>query len=465
VAAPRLFSQARKGNRPHDARGDIGTLGRFTIICTPAWGTGGQVWAHLRFDGVPVPAVRISETELDLAPGKPPVGLITRLENKLADLGTDRDKVLQEISRIQAEAGRARTAASAPFAHAAELSRARAQSDRLAEELSGQPSAPAAAETPDASPPAVSQAASAAGSEAGTPTVPRQEQDPAQGAPASPQPAPPGFAHPVAPALQPAVSEPADDITEGLVIEHHQQGTLVHGTQKDDQQLRRLLHNHGFRWSGSLNAWYLPRPWTFSTRSQRVSSLTADLRQVHRSFTLSTQPPAPSGADDTSPPEPLPAADPYTELRQAQDDHFAAIHDFWALTSTPAGNNVVSTYPQSGARPDALALNAAYSAVRVSWQETFAGDPQEVAGRLTAWVQAAGALSRNLASERHRAPAFWQTLDTFISSATRLASRTQATAQDPGAWATRIRRRTRQRPGQQPGPGTSHDSGPRPARC
>ena len=148
------ISQARKGNRPRDAREDIGALGGFTIICTPAWGSGNQVWAHLRFDGVPVPAVRISETELDLVPGKPPVGLITRLENKLADLGTDRDKVLQEISRIQAETERARTAVSAPFAYAAELSRARARSDRLAEELSGEPSAPppapAAGETPDA---------------------------------------------------------------------------------------------------------------------------------------------------------------------------------------------------------------------------------------------------------------------------------------------------------------------------
>ena len=332
------ISQARKGNRPRDARGDIGTLGGFTIICTPAWGTGGQVWAHLRFDGVPVPAVRISETELDLAPDKPPVGLITRLENKLADLGTDRDKVLQEISRIQAEAGRARTAASAPFAHAAELSRARAQSDRLAEELSGEPSAPppaptAAREAPDAGRhgqqrrpdpgSTASTARTADASEPGTQTVPPQEQGPAReprpgfpaprtGFPASPRASPPRRPRPPrrhqlchGPAAAPRPSRPlpgpADDTTGGLVIEHHQQGTLVRGTQKDDQQLRRLLHDHGFRWSGSLNAWYLPRPWTFSTRSRRVSSLTADLRQAHRSFSLHSEPPAPSSADDTPP--------------------------------------------------------------------------------------------------------------------------------------------------------------------
>ena len=150
------ISQARKGTRPRDDDGIIGSLGGFTIISAPTWGSGNQVWAHLRFDGVPVPAVRISETELGLTSDKPPVGLITRLENKLADLAADRDKIAEETSRIQAETERARAAVSAPFAHADELSRARAQSDRLADELSGEPSAvppPAAtaSETPDAS--------------------------------------------------------------------------------------------------------------------------------------------------------------------------------------------------------------------------------------------------------------------------------------------------------------------------
>jgi N12 class adenine-specific DNA methylase len=486
------LSQAKKGTRPRDDHGDIGTLGGFTIICTPTWGSGNQVWAHLRFDGVPVPAVRISETELDLAPGKPPVGLITRLENKLADLGTDRDKVLREISRIQAEAERARTAASAPFAHADELARARAQSDRLAEELSGEPSAPppvpAAAETPDAGEAAPDPAAhtaaadsdpgqhaSAASPPADDPGTRAGSTSTAQRAQATAVPAPPGPAEAATPAHQPAAASPpvpapapvgtssradqaavpeaapapsahdpshpadqdqpaAGDPAGGLVIEHHQQGTLIHGTQQNDHQLRRILHNHGFRWSGNLNAWYLPRPWTFSTRNRRVSNLTTDLRQTHRSFTMRTQPPAP-GNTDYSPPEPLPAADPYTDIRHARSDHTRAISDYWALTRTPAGNNIMSTYPESGARPDALTLNAAYKALSVSWEETFAGHPQEVAGRLTAWAQAASALSRNLAAEQHRAPKFRQTLDTFIGSATRLASRTQATAEDPAAWA------------------------------
>jgi len=404
------ISQAKKGTRPRDDPGHIGMLGGFTIISTPTWGAGNSVWAHLRFDGVPVPAVRISETELGLTPGKPPVGLITRLENKLADLGTDRDKVLQETSRIQAETERARTAIGAPFAHADELARARTQSDRLAEELSGQPSAapPPASGSPDADHEAPDQTApeteaahtAAAGSDPGhrastanpatsdrgtgsasdpappsqapgpaTPTVMETDSGRPAPAPAAPLPAPGGLAEPAEPVRRPAgasqpvpapapagtgsredhavapeaapaplahdpghpadqdqptAGDPAGEAAAGLIIEHHQQSTLVHGTQKNDHQLRRMLRNHGFRWSGNLNAWFLPRPWTFSTRAGRVRSLTTDLRQAHRSFTMRTQPPAPAGTDD-SPPEPLPAAGPYTDIRQGSDgDDYAA---------------------------------------------------------------------------------------------------------------------------------------------
>ena len=70
-----------------------------------------------------------------------------------------------------------------------------------------------------------------------------------------------------------------------------------------------------------------------------------------------------------------------------------------------------------------------------SWEKSFAGDPQQVADRLTAWARAASVLARSLAAEQYRAPRFRETLDTFIRSATRLASRTQATAHDPAAWA------------------------------
>ena len=194
----------------------------------------------------------------------------------------------------------------------------------------------------------------------------------------------------------------------GLVIEHHQQGTLVHGTQKNDHPLRRLLGDHGFRWSRNLNAWYLPRPWTFSTRSGRVSGLTVSLRQTNRSFTMRSQPPAPSSADD-SPPEPLPAARPYTAMAQARDDYYAALDGYWELTRPPAGNSVMSAR-LPGARPDAVALDAAYHAVSTGWHDALAGDPQQVADRFTAWMRAASTLSRNLAAEQHRALGFRQAL-------------------------------------------------------
>ena len=50
------------------------------------------------------------------------------------------------------------------------------------------------------------------------------------------------------------------------------------------------------------------------------------------------------------------------------------------------------------------------------------------------WARAAGALARGLATNGAR-PEFRRTLNTFVRSATRLASRTQATAEDPAAWA------------------------------
>ena len=122
----------------------------------------------------------------------------------------------------------------------------------------------------------------------------------------------------------------------------------------------------------------------------------------------------------------------------------------------------MAAYPQDGARPDALALDAAYKAVRVSWDEAFAGDPQQVAGRFTTWAQAGAALARNLTAEQHRAPKFRQALDTFISSATRLASRTQATAQDPAAWARVFADVPGNAPASNPGPDPAASADPAP---
>ena len=124
----------------------------------------------------------------------------------------------------------------------------------------------------------------------------------------------------------------------------------------------------------------------------------------------------------------------------------------------------MSTYPESGARPDALALNAAYKAVRVSWDEAFAGDPQEVAGRFTAWVQAASCpvpQPRRRTAPRPGIPADARHLHRLRHPA---GQPYPGHRPGPRRLGARVRRRSRQRPGQQPGPGTSRDPGPRPAR-
>ncbi len=155
---------------------------------------------------------------------------------------------------------------------------------------------------------------------------------------------------------------------------------------------------------------------------------------------------SPLGGQPSSPgsqlqPEPLPDAAAYTDPRQVQADYHAALRDYSALCDTEAGRTLVWTLPPSvlrpaSNRPDAIALDAAWRAVRhTSWRPAFAGDAQEVAGRFAAWAQAASVMTRNLAAEKHRARKFRQALDTFAGSATRLASRTQATARDSAAWA------------------------------
>ena len=245
-------------------------------------------------------------------------------------------------------------------ARADEVSRARAQSDQLADGPSREPSAPpsasAAGEKPDIAqraPDETEAKPAAVGSEHGqrmspqarppptpvrapaapsarcqpirrpdqTPSAQRKKTGPGRQAPGQPsaQPPAPGFAQPMAPPVWPPTPAPAPAATShpdqaagpeaapaaaadrpaaiseqpapghpapGFVIEHDHQGTLVRGTDKNDQHLRRVLHDQGFRWSANLHAWYLPRPWTYSTRNRRVSSLTVDLRQAQRSFTL-----------------------------------------------------------------------------------------------------------------------------------------------------------------------------------
>ena len=167
-----------------------------------------------------------------------------------------------------------------------------------------------------------------------------------------------------------AAPEPADDLAGGLVIEHHQQGTLVHGTEKNDQQLRRFLREQGFRWSGNLSAWYLPRPWTFSTRNQRVTGLTASLRQARRSFTMRNQPPAPGTAPD-SPPEPVSAG----ELKPPQPQDQESLDSPAPTADAHAGTGKTA---QAGAAQDEAAPAAPGSdAARAGTTASLATTGQE----------------------------------------------------------------------------------------
>ncbi|PSK95835.1 uncharacterized protein DUF3560 [Haloactinopolyspora alba] len=67
-------------------------------------------------------------------------------------------------------------------------------------------------------------------------------------------------------------------------IEHTGDGTLVHDTDRDDTELRQALKATGFRWSRSLDAWHLPRPWTFNTRTLRVRQLVDALDKLSRTI-------------------------------------------------------------------------------------------------------------------------------------------------------------------------------------
>ncbi|WP_158009676.1 DEAD/DEAH box helicase family protein [Carbonactinospora thermoautotrophica] len=89
-----------------------------------------------------------------------------------------------------------------------------------------------------------------------------------------------------------------------IVIEHHQDGTLVHGTTRNDIEVRRALATHGFKWSRRLNAWYLPRTWRVDTRAWRVVQLRRELDRLGRQYTVQTEPAVPEAQPSRAAPEP-----------------------------------------------------------------------------------------------------------------------------------------------------------------
>jgi hypothetical protein len=63
-----------------------------------------------------------------------------------------------------------------------------------------------------------------------------------------------------------------------VTIEHGGDGTVVHGTSRGDGTAG-VLKAASFRWGRSISAWFLPRPWSYSTRSAYVAQAASRLRE------------------------------------------------------------------------------------------------------------------------------------------------------------------------------------------
>jgi N12 class adenine-specific DNA methylase len=333
-----------RGNIERDVA--LGEIGGFTLTATLAPQFANSI--TLTLAGIPDLPTSLVLNHREL-PEK--TGIIARLENRLAGLEQVRSDAEAAIRNLGGEIAQARASLGGSFPQQDEYDLACARLDALESDLVGaskisagtQPAEQGTTSVPESSAASIRPRTRGADAAPGDPAPPRAAQ-------ATPSPDPTDPAHsrtaeavdtpePEAaledsrpevtedqaatvdvvqpPALVPARSEDpdravgpeaADDPPGGLVIEHHQQGTLVRGTDKNDQQVRRLLHQHGFKWSGNLGAWYLPRPWSYSTRGRRVAGLTAGLRQAQHSFTMRDQLLAVDAAVGPSA-EPLPVPD------------------------------------------------------------------------------------------------------------------------------------------------------------
>ncbi|MBA8827785.1 DNA primase catalytic core [Saccharopolyspora lacisalsi] len=129
-----------------------------------------------------------------------------------------------------------------------------------------------------------------------------------------------------------------------LVIAHDETGTAVRGTQRGDRQLTETLKRHSFRFSTRQQLWYLPRPWKYPTRSNRVRDLTRDLQDQQRLFRLDDGQPGPAptsspekGADPTTEPaqQPVTDTDAQSDVRNA--DTASATFSDWANDAPETG--------------------------------------------------------------------------------------------------------------------------------
>ena len=142
---------------------------------------------HVVLDLPAVPRSSITVDYEELRSDRP-LGIITKLENRAAELERTRARVLAEHTRLSAEADRARAGYNQPFPHADALAKTRARAAQLAEEL-------ATRDTPPADTPAAARTAPA------PPTpLPTDATSPAATTPDAPaRPRPPAPAHDPAP--------------------------------------------------------------------------------------------------------------------------------------------------------------------------------------------------------------------------------------------------------------------------
>jgi len=108
----------------------IGQVGGFTVLARTQRYP--QQRLHLSLDGVPRSGTAVEYGELR---ADRPVGLVTRLENRSANLPKTRSDLTEEITRNTRERERASAALLTPFQHTDALREARALSQRLADAL------------------------------------------------------------------------------------------------------------------------------------------------------------------------------------------------------------------------------------------------------------------------------------------------------------------------------------------
>jgi hypothetical protein len=118
-----------------------GELGGFPLTVTVSR-VFGQVEVAPALDGAPGTELRLTPRSLNETD---PVGLITRLENRLAQLETTKAKALAEIDHARMEIDHATASTGKPFPQAGDLAAARQRSRHIDEQLEAA-AAPSAAE-------------------------------------------------------------------------------------------------------------------------------------------------------------------------------------------------------------------------------------------------------------------------------------------------------------------------------